>query len=309
METLVLNFRHNKLLTERNSGDFYMRVKLFLKTFLTFGAFCGHLAAASSERSPLLTDDKAADRGVSMGTTRPVATNIGHSFGDVEGGIHGADFSTHIGEIHMGAMDVSGNARVILGDYFETSTHVYQALERSPHKELFEQMKPEKLRGLASDPALVLEFEVATKDFSETMGPGLTSSLYPKALNVYERLSRRGHAVASERYGDHLLLAVQVEIDRNIISSSMFCPPIDYFLGIRKTKQMCGKVRSAYANAYDSYLPETEHAFHLKGKLGDVKDVEEAAIAYYKCKLITYFAPMACCGIIVAIALFSVIGG
>jgi len=298
-----------KILTEKIIGDFYMQIKLILKTFLIFWAFYGSLEAASSERSPLLPEDHATDSGIAIDTMRPVVNTIGHTFGNVEGGIHGADFSTHIGEIHMGAMDVSGHARVVLGDYFETSTHVYQTLERSPHKELFEQMKPEKLRGFASNPNLVLEFEVASKDFSETMGPGLTSSLYPKALNVYERLSRRGHAIASERYGDHLLLAVQVEIDRNIMSSSMLCPPIDYFLGIRKTKQMCGKVRSAYESAYDSYIPESEHAFHLKGKLGDVKDVEEAAIAYYKRKLITYFAPVACCGVIVAITLFSVIGG
>lgn len=142
---------------------------------------------------------------------------------------------TQIDEVRM---DVSGHARVTLGDYFDTSTHVYQTLATSPHKELFEQMKPESLRGFASHAALVLEFEVAAKDFSETMGPGLTSSLYPKALNVYERLSHRGHPIASERYGDHLLLAVQVAIDRNVMSASLFCPPIDYLLGIKQTKAL-----------------------------------------------------------------------
>ena len=71
---------------------------------------------------------------------------------------------------------------------------------------------------------------------------------------------------------------------------------------------MCEKVRSAYARAFNAYLPEAEHTVHLRGKLNDVNDVERATVDYYKRKLLIYVAPVACCSVFVAIAFFSVLG-
>jgi len=295
-------------------------MNLFFKVFLV-SVFWAYSPLSASEEVPLLSrglpsapihargHDAVHDSETKEGASS--ISNIGGISNIGDGAVVriGHEY-TQIDQIETAVrMDVSGHARVALGDYFDTSTHVYQTLEHSPSKKLFEQMTPDVLKRFAITPDLILEFEVAAESFNETIGAGLTSSMYPKSLNTYERLSERGHPVASERYADHLLLAVQVERDRDVfIAGNTYCAALQYFMGMRRVKATCGQVRKAYKGAFDAYIPGSEHSVSLANKFKDVEDVETTAVNWYKRMLAVTLGPVACCGLCVIIAVPVALG-
>ncbi len=186
-------------------------------------------------------------------------------------------------------IEVTRGGRASWGDYFESTTHVYNTINESPHKKLFEQMNTRALSFLAANSGLILEFEVANEDFSHVTGPGLSSALFPGTLRAYRRLGREKlHPIALERYGDLLGYNAQVKLERDLL-----CGGLCLCCAKCKTESILDEARESYRLASMAYLPESDHAIFLKGKLDDISEIKAEISSKYCQRIILTWTPVA----------------
>jgi hypothetical protein len=183
-------------------------------------------------------------------------------------------------------VDVSGG-RVALADYFETHTHIYNVINESPHKKLYEQMIPDALAFIRSNQSLVFEFEIAAEDFKELTGPGLSSALFPSTLQAYKRLGERLHPIALERYGDLLGYAAQVKMEKDLI-----CEMLWLCCSKCETEGLLSEAEEAYKKALDAYIVGSDHAKFLRSKITDLSDIKKRIGGKYCCRIAGVWAPM-----------------
>lgn len=186
-------------------------------------------------------------------------------------------------------IEVTGGGRASWGDYFESTTHVYNTINESPHKKLFEQMNTRALAFLAANSGLILEFEVANDDFSHVTGPGLSSALFPGTLRAFRRLGREKlHPIALERYGDLLGYNAQVKLERDLL-----CGGLCLCCAKCKTESILDEARESYRLSLMAYLPESDHAIFLKGKLDDISEIKAEISSKYCQRIILTWTPVA----------------
>lgn len=192
-----------------------------------------------------------------------------------------------------------------MGDYFEEHTHVYNVLSESPYKKLYEQMKPAELLLIKSKKGLIEEFEFTNLNMRDITGAGISSALFPTAIEAFDRLGR-DHPIAAERYADLLVYKAEVKLERDFICT-FFCLCCEKYA----TDALLIDAREVYTNIKNVYLEGSFHARILDNKIKDIENVRKRIGSRYGARISAIWTPifLSLGGTVTAIFLIPSVGG